>query len=132
MPALEAVEPQTRWMIIRTMGFCASKNEKVAKKAIKHAETYINQKEGLCIKSSADLFLGDYDSLSSKHAMLVFPLLELSMQHGIMNEEDWLMEAFLKIFKNVGQNEKEIILSFAKINLDASKKSTKTYKTKQY
>ncbi len=122
--ALEAPEPQTRWMIIRTMGFCAIKNEKIAEKAIKFAEAYIEQKEGLCIKSSADLFLGDYGSISPKNAMAIFPLLEKSLQHIIINEEDWLMEAFLKIFNNLGSNEKEIILSFARINLDAPKKSS--------
>ena len=117
LPALTVDEPQTRWMIIRTMGFCASLNTAIAEKAVKYAGDYISDKEGLCIASSADLFLSDYGSISKKNAVAIFPILEKSVSNMIKNEEDWLLESFIKIFKNLGADEQEIVLSFARILL---------------
>ena len=74
LPALSVQEPQTRWMIIRTMGFCAHLNKPIAQKAIPYAKKYIAEKEGLIIASSADLFLGDYGALSKEDAEIVFPI----------------------------------------------------------
>ena len=71
-PALSVPEPQTRWAIIRVMGFCASLNKPVAKKDIHFAEEYLEVKEGLCIASSADLFLGDFGALFREDAESVF------------------------------------------------------------
>lgn len=126
LPALKATEPQTRWMIIRTMGFCAHKNKKIATEAIPFANQYISEKQTgqLCLVSSADLFLGDYGSLSEKHAKQVFPILEKSITNVIKNESDWILEALIKIFKNLDNNEKEIALSFARINANSERKST--------
>jgi len=124
VPALTVDEPQTRWMIIRTMGFCAVLNPLVAANAIKYAEKFISKKEGLCIASSADLFLGDYGAISKKNAATIFPILEKSVSTIIKNEEDWLLESFIKIFKNLGGDEQEIILSFARLNGDSKRKST--------
>jgi hypothetical protein len=64
-------------MTIRTMGFCAHLNQSVAQKAIACAEKYLDKKdEGLCLASSADLFLGDYGALSRQAAEQVFPIIE--------------------------------------------------------
>jgi hypothetical protein len=125
LPGLSVAEPQTRWMTIRTMGFCAKLNEQVASQALLFAEKYVATKnEGLIVPSSADLFLGDYGAISENHAAKVFPILEKSMSNVIKNEHDWLLEACYKIFKNVGANEQEIILSFARLNLESERKST--------
>jgi len=85
LPALSVKEPQTRWAIIRTMGFCAHLNKTIAEKAVAYAEKYIDEKEGLCIASSADLFLSDLGVISEKDAHRVFPILELSMENVIEN-----------------------------------------------
>jgi len=66
LPALSVKEPQTRWMTIRTMGFCAHLNKPIAQKAIEYAEKYVHNKDGLCLASSADLFLGDFGAISKK------------------------------------------------------------------
>ncbi|RJQ31802.1 MAG: hypothetical protein C4562_05005 [Actinobacteria bacterium] len=124
LPALTVKEPQTRWMIIRTMGFCAPLNKKTAKKAISFARQYIKENEGLCIVSSADLFLGDFGAISSKDAELVFPYLEESSQNVILNEQDWLMESFIKIFKLVNDDCRGKITKFAKQWTSHSRKST--------
>jgi hypothetical protein len=126
LPALTVDEPQTRWMIIRTFGFCARLNPSMAERAIKNADKYISKKEGLCIASSADLFLGDYGAISQENAATIFPILEKSISNVIMNEQDWLFESSIKILKNLGDNEKEIVLSFARLWADSDRKSTQT------
>jgi len=124
LTALSVKEPQTRWAIIRTMGFCAHLNETIAEKAVAYAEKYIDEKEGLCITSSADLFLGDLGAISKKYAHRIFPILELSMENVIENEQDWLLEAFYKVFSNVEKAEQETIRKFAELWQYSSRKST--------
>lgn len=123
-PALSVQEPQTRWMIIRVMGFCAHLNKPVAQKAIPHAQKYVDNKEGLVLASSTDLFLGDLGAISKKDAQKVFPLLEQSMENTITNEQDWLLEAFLKVFRNLDQDEQDKVLKFAERWQYSPRKST--------
>jgi hypothetical protein len=126
LPALNANEPQTRWMIIRTMGFCAVYNETVAEQAIEYAKIYIrNKKEGeLCLVSSADLYLGDYGAISRKNTEQVFSILLESTDNVILNEHDWLLEAFTKLIPHLSDDEKATILSFASEYKDHSRKTT--------
>jgi hypothetical protein len=125
LPALAVEEPQTRWMVIRTMGFCAHLNKAAAQNAIVYAEKYlINKKDGLCLASSADLFLGDFGAVSIEDAQKVFPILELSMDNLILNEQDWILEALYKIFPNLGKEEKGAALKFAEHWQYATRKST--------
>ncbi len=124
MPALSVIEPQTRWMIIRTMGFCAHLNKAVAYRAIAYAEKYIDRKEGLVIASSADLFLGDLGAISKKDAQKVFPILEQSMDNVLSNEQDWLLEALFKMFQNLSPAEQEKAIKFAERWQYSSRKST--------
>jgi hypothetical protein len=123
-PALKAAEPQTRWMIIRAFGFCARQNEAWAKKALPFARTFVLSKEGLCLRAAADRFLGDYGSLSRKDAATVMPILQSSIRNLVMNEEDWILEAFMLIAALVDAESKAKILSFAKRCERAPKKST--------
>lgn len=115
LPALKADEPQTRWMAIRVFGLCAILNEPVAEKALPDAKEYIRKKKAgeLCLVSSADLYLGDYGSLSRKNTDQVFSLLLESTDNMILNEHDWLLEAFTKIIPHLNQKEVETVLAFA-------------------
>jgi len=124
LPALSAKEPQTRWMVIRLMGFCARLNKSVAQEAITYAEQYINAKEGLIIASSADLFLGDLGAISKEDAQKIFPILEKSMESVIQNEQDWLLEASFKVYRNLDQAAQAKVLRFAEGWQDSSRKST--------
>jgi hypothetical protein len=124
LPALTVKEPQTRWMIIRTMGFCAHLNKSTAQKAIPYAKKYIEEKEGLILASSADLFLGDYGSLSKEDVEKVFPILEYSIDTVMTNEQDWLLEAFYKMYPNLGKRERDVVLSFAEEWQNTTRKST--------
>jgi hypothetical protein len=124
IPALAVKEPQTRWMTIRTMGYCAHLNKPIALIAIGYAEKYLENKEGLVIASSADLFLGDLGAISKNEAHLVFPILQLSMENGITNEQDWLLEACYKLFQQLEPAEQETVLMFAERWQYSSRKST--------
>jgi hypothetical protein len=124
MPALSAQEPQTRWMIIRVMGFCAHLNRSAAQEAIPYAEQYIAAKEGLIIASSADLFLGDFGSLSKGDAHRVFPILEHSMETVVSNEQDWLLEALYKLYAHLVKEEQKKVRAFAEHWQVSSRKST--------
>lgn len=125
LPALSVKEPQTRWMIIRTMGFCAHLNRAVAQKAIEYAEAYIqDKKDGLCLASSADLFLGDFGALSQKDAQKVFPILSLSTENLVANEQDWILEAMLKMLPNLGKDEQSEAFKFAEHWQYSARKST--------
>ncbi len=124
LPALSVSEPQTRWMIIRVMGFCAGLNKPVAQKAITYAEKYINAKEGLVIASSADLFLGDFGAISKEDTQRVFPILKRSMETAIANEQDWLLESLFKVFPNLDSDDQEKVLKFAEHWQASSRKNT--------
>jgi hypothetical protein len=125
LPALSVKEPQTRWMTIRTMGFCAHLNKSIASKAIKYAEAYLqDKKEGLVLASSADLFLGDFGALSQKDAQKVFPILSLSTENLIANEQDWILEALLKMLPNLGKDEQSEAFKFAEHWQYSTRKST--------
>lgn len=124
IPALSVQEPQTRWMVMRVMGFCARLNKAVAQKAIIYAEKYIEDKEGLCIASSADLYLGDIGALSKEDAEKVFPILEQAKDSLIENEQDWLLETYLKIIRYLEKDEQEIVFKFAEHWQYSARKTT--------
>jgi len=42
----------------------------------------------------------------------------------LVNEVDWIIEALIKICDNLKKPDKEVVLNYAKIYLDAPKKST--------
>ena len=130
LPALSVKEPQTRWATIRTMGFCAHLNKPMAEKAIAYAEKYINEKEGLIIASSADLFLGDLGAISEKDAHKVFPVLKQSMENVFENEQDWLLEALYKVFPNLKKVEQKTVMKFAEHWQYSSRKSTQQRATR--
>jgi len=124
LPALSVAEPQTRWMIIRVMGFCAHLNAPVAREAVAYAERYLSDKKGLVLASSADLFLGDLGAISKEDARSVFPILEKSLASPLANEADWLLEALVKAVPNLDRDERKKALAFAERWRSAPRKAT--------
>jgi hypothetical protein len=125
LPGLTASEPQTRWMAIRIMGFCARVNPQQAAQAIPFAEEFLAHKtDGLCLASSADLFLGEYGALSRETAGRVFPLLDKSTRNAVPNEQDWILEAFTKILDNLSAEHKKAVIAFAQKFTNYPRKST--------
>lgn len=126
IPGLTVKELQTRWMTLRTFGLCAKFNESIAEKALGSAALCIQRKKAgqLCLVSSADLYLGDYGSLSRKNTEQVFALLLDSTKNYLLNEHDWLIEAFTKLIPYLNADEKAMVLEFAKQFKDHSRKAT--------
>jgi hypothetical protein len=125
LPAFIVKEPQTRWMIFRVFGFCAHLNETVSAMALPYAERCIAEKsEGLCLASSVDLYLGDYGALSKNTAKKSFSLLDKSMSNCILNEQDWILEAFIKLYVNLDTNARAKAKAFAQSWLESSRKTT--------
>lgn len=113
-------------MVIRTIGFCASLRPQIAKQAIPFARKYIREKVAgqLCLVGAADLFLGDYGAITKETAAEVYPILLELTDNVIMNEHDWIMEAFMKIVKYLDTKEKEIVKAIAQEFSTNAKKAT--------
>ena len=124
IPALRVEEPQTRWMTLRTMGFCAHVNTVTACKALPFARECVHKKDGVCLAGSADLFLGDLGAVSKKEAQKVFPLLLTSAAAPVKNEHDWILEAFIKIIPNIKEEQKVKIKDFVHDWTGLPKKAT--------
>jgi hypothetical protein len=130
LPALEVEEPQTRWMIIMTFGYCANLNPKLASKGIPFARRYISEKQGVCLSGAAELYLGFIGANSTEFAESVLPVLIDAYNEPLPNEMDWILEAFLKIINNVTPESKYIIIDCATEQLNAFKPSTRNRATK--
>jgi hypothetical protein len=68
--------------------------------------------------------LGDYGAISEEDSHRIFPLLEESMEKVLFNEQDWLMEAFIKLFNNLEKDEQEKVIQFAQRWQYSPRKST--------
>jgi hypothetical protein len=125
LPALDVDEPQTRWMIIMALGYCAGLNPKIAKKGISYAKYFIREKQGVCLSGAAEIFLGFIGSVSTEFADEVFPILLDAYDYPLPNEMDWILEAFLKIIDKVSTNNQKTILECATEQMEVFKPSTK-------
>ena len=117
-------EPQTRWMIIMTYGYCVKNNPKSALKGIDYAKSYISENQGVCLTGAAHVYLGHAGAHSTQKAEEVFPVLLNALQTASVNEVDWIIEAFINICDNLTAPDKEVILNTVKLYLNTPKKST--------
>ena len=122
--AFEAEEPQTRWMLMMTFGYCASLNTKTAEKAITFARDFIGEQKGICLSGAAEIFLGNIGAVSKIHSEKVFPILLEAYDNALMNEIDWIFEAFIMISKHLTIKQKDTVFKCADEYNHASKKST--------
>lgn len=118
MPALEVAETQTRWMTIRTLGFCAKDAPQTAARGIPFAVAYLKENAGVCLSSSAELYLGAMGAVSVEYARQCFPLLIQAFADLMPNEVDWIIEAFLALHHHLGGTERKQVLQ----RLDAYEK----------
>jgi hypothetical protein len=123
-PALTAPEPQTRWMLMQTFGFCAKLNPKESISVLNHAKQYLTENAGVCLSGAVHLYLGRIGATSSKTANEVLMILDDSLKTASENEVDWILEGFISILDNVDSESKIIIKNNAELYLDSKKKST--------
>lgn len=110
LPALRAQEPQTRWMVIRLLGFLASQSPDVAERAFSYADSFLVEKAGVCLSGSASEFLGYYGAMGGDNARKAFTALVDYLPQALPNEVDWILEAFLRMGTELSVKEKEKIL----------------------
>lgn len=97
LPGLEAEEPQTRWMVIRTLGLCAQTKPQTALKAIPKAKQYIKDKDsGACLWNRTIFYLGCIGALSEKDAKEVKKILDLAAKI-VPKQENAIKNALKKI-----------------------------------
>jgi hypothetical protein len=79
LPALELPEPQTKWMIIHTLGLCAKLNPSISIKGIDKAKAFLETDSGVCLWDRTILYLGYVGAISRECANEVFPILERAL-----------------------------------------------------
>jgi hypothetical protein len=124
-PALEAKEPQTRWMLMMTFGYCAKLNPETAGRGIPYAKKFIEERQGVCLSGAAERYLGRIGALSPENAEAVLPVLLGAYDDPIPNEIDWIFEAFAAIFGRLSSKSREAVLACAGERLEVSKPATK-------
>lgn len=124
LPALDMPEPQTRWMMMQTFGYCAAFNPQVSMKALLYARQYLKENAGVCLSGATALYLGAVGALSPKEARKVLPVLTKALETAAVNEVDWILEAFIKISDKLKPGDQKALLTYANMYLDAPKKST--------
>ncbi|NLF82724.1 MAG: hypothetical protein GX568_01915 [Candidatus Gastranaerophilales bacterium] len=124
-PALAVKEPQTRWMIMMTFGYCAKLNQEKTVEAIPFAKTFIKEHQGLCLSGAAERYLGQIGEISPRNAEIVFPILLEAFDDPLPNEMDWILEAFCLVFHNLSPKNKGIVVECANEYVDSSKPCTK-------
>ena len=113
LPAFAVAEPQTRWMLLRTFEFCAPLNLADAERALPYAKQALSQRQGLCLSSSAVLYLGALGAQNMALAKTVLPLINKEAQDPIKNEEDWILEAYITTAHNLTGNALDSAAKFA-------------------
>jgi hypothetical protein len=123
-PALRVSEPQTRWMLMQTFGFCAKLNPKDAISVLDYSKQYLAENAGVCLSGAVHLYLGRIGATSNKTANEVLIILDDSLKTASENEIDWILEGFFCIIDNLDSNSKILIQNNAELFLNSKKKST--------
>jgi len=125
LPALELPEPQTKWMIIHTLGLCAHLNPSISIKAIEQAKTFLEEDSGACLWDRTILYLGHIGALSEKYAKQVFPVLEKALT-TIPTQTKTILESFERMLPVLDKEAKKRLLKYAKEYSTDNKPSVKS------
>ncbi|HBH05358.1 MAG TPA: hypothetical protein DDX92_01995 [Flavobacteriales bacterium] len=128
--AFEAKEPQTRWMLMMTYGYCADINSETAATAIDFAKSYLSENSGVCLSGAAEVYLGRIGATSEEFAQKAFPILLDAYDTAGMNEIDWIFEAFIMLIPKLTIKQREEVFTCAYEYNHASKKSTQKRREK--
>jgi hypothetical protein len=96
LPFLEVPEPQTRWMIMHTLGICAELDPETAMEALAAARIIMEANSGACLWGSTIIYLGHLGALSESNCRQVFPILEKALT-DIPRQTKRVLESFLLI-----------------------------------
>lgn len=120
LPALDTPEPQTRWMIIYTFGFCAKLNPSISIKALEKAKEFLNTNSGSCLWDRSILYLGYLGAVSDEYAKKVFPILENTFT-GTPSQTKTTLECFERMLPQLNEKMKKSLLMYAEKYSNSSK-----------
>ena len=124
LPALEAPEPQTRWMVIHTLGLCSSLDPATALEAYPRAEEFVRQESGACLWGATIKYLGQLGATSQENGRMVFPLLEEALR-VIPRQKKAALEGFLRLLGEAGGEMRAKIASYAQVHLEDERASVR-------
>jgi hypothetical protein len=125
LPALDVPEPQTRWMVMHTLGHCASLDTPGALKALPQAEAFIQQDSGACLWGSTIIYLGYLGATSKTNARVVFPILEQALR-DIPQQTKNVLDSFLRLFDQADDKTRTTITRYAEMYAQDEKSSIRT------
>lgn len=125
LPALELPEPQTKWMVIHTLGLCAKLNPYVSIKALNKAKSFIDQNSGACLWDRTILYLGYVGAISKEHAREVFPILEKALAE-ISSQTKTVLESFERMIQVTDKEMNKKMLEHAIKHINSQKPSVKS------
>jgi len=102
LPILDVPEPQTRWMIVHTLGLCAALDPESAMEALPQAKAYMEANSGACLWGSTIIYLGHLGALSEANCSLVFPVLERTLE-SIPRQTKRVLDSYLLLLKKCDQ-----------------------------
>ncbi|MBU0693158.1 MAG: hypothetical protein KKC11_00585 [Candidatus Omnitrophica bacterium] len=129
MSGLEVAEPQTRWMIIHSFGYCAKLNPTISIKALGKAKDFLEANSGACLWDRTILYLGDIGALSKEQAKEVFPILQKALS-AIPSQTKTILESFEKIMPMLGVQAKKMLLECVERHSTDSKSSVRNKEKK--
>lgn len=124
LPALNAPEPQTRWMIIHAFGYCAKQKPGVAAKALDKAKEFLEADSGACLWDRSILYLGYLGVVSKENTKQIFPMLEKAF--SIPGQTKTVLESMERMIPVLGDKEKRRLLEYATKYLSDNKPSVKS------
>jgi hypothetical protein len=125
VPALDVPEPQTRWMVIHTLGICAALDTPTALKALPKAEEFIQANSGACLWGSTVLYLGYLGATSESNARTVFPILERVLR-DIPKQTKRVLESFARMLDQTDDEIRSQIARYAETYAQDEKAGIRT------
>jgi hypothetical protein len=112
VPALDVPEPQTRWMVIHTMGLCSALNPGEAMEAMPKAQEYLEQESGACLWGATIKYLGYVGATSEENARRVLPLLEQALEK-LPKQAKTVLEGFMRMLDHVDDESRNRVGRYA-------------------
>lgn len=125
LEALKHPEAQTRWMAINTLGLCAHLNGPAARKARTFAQSFYEEKSGVCLSGATSKYLGMLGALSPKEATASLNTLLSALEEAQVNEVDWILEGLMSLAPQLKDDQKELVRNTVNVLGEVPKNSTK-------
>jgi hypothetical protein len=108
LPALDVNEPQTRWMVIHTLGLCAALDTPTALKALPKAKTFIEAESGACLWGATIVYLGYVGATSAANARTVLPILEHVLQARAKADQTGIRAFYVCLIRQTRRHEQQL------------------------